>query len=158
MERLSTAAVGQQSVYNFILQEDSEFLEETVVIGYGVQRKSDLTGAGKINSKLTFEDVMEEKQYEMWFGSCRFLDIVRWSKQGKVNLDQLFNKSGLHQNATTVYDAFFTKGEAEHRLYTEPCSLKFNDFVVGKNEYFPFPRDYKNANPNLHDVLGWATE
>ena len=116
------------------------------------------TTAGKINSKLTFEDVMEEKQYEMWFGSCRFLDIVRWSKQGKVNLDQLFNKSGLHQNATTVYDAFFTKGEAEHRLYTEPCSLKFNDFVVGKNEYFPFPRDYKNANPNLHDVLGWATE
>ena len=73
VERLSTAAVGQQSMYNFILQEDSEFLEETVVIGYGVQRKSDLTGAGK-------------------------------------------------------------------------------------NEYFPFPRDYKNANPNLHDVLGWATE
>ncbi|MBO4757447.1 MAG: TonB-dependent receptor [Bacteroidales bacterium] len=40
-----TAQVGQQSVYNFILQEDTEFLEETVVIGYGVQRKSDLTGA-----------------------------------------------------------------------------------------------------------------
>ena len=40
-----TSPVGQQSVYNFILQEDTEFLEETVVIGYGVQRKSDLTGA-----------------------------------------------------------------------------------------------------------------
>ena len=40
-----TVAVGQQSVFNFVLQEDSEFLEETVVIGYGVQKKSDLTGA-----------------------------------------------------------------------------------------------------------------
>ena len=40
-----TVPVGQQSVFNFILQEDNEFLEETVVIGYGVQRKSDLTGS-----------------------------------------------------------------------------------------------------------------
>ena len=40
-----TVAVGTQSVFNFVLQEDTEFLDETVVIGYGVQRKSDLTGA-----------------------------------------------------------------------------------------------------------------
>ena len=40
-----TVAVGAQSVLNFVLEEDNEFLEETVVIGYGVQRKSDLTGA-----------------------------------------------------------------------------------------------------------------
>ena len=40
-----TVSVGQQSVINFTLQEDTEFLDETVVIGYGVQRKSDLTGA-----------------------------------------------------------------------------------------------------------------
>ena len=40
-----TAPVGSQSVFNFILEEDNEFLEETVVIGYGVQRKSDLTGS-----------------------------------------------------------------------------------------------------------------
>ncbi|MBR6212343.1 MAG: carboxypeptidase-like regulatory domain-containing protein, partial [Bacteroidales bacterium] len=40
-----TVAVGSQSVLNFTLEEDTEFLDETVVIGYGVQRKSDLTGA-----------------------------------------------------------------------------------------------------------------
>ena len=38
-------AVGNQSVFNIRLAEDTEFLEETVVIGYGVQKKSDLTGA-----------------------------------------------------------------------------------------------------------------
>ena len=37
--------VADQSVFNIVLQEDTQFLEETVVIGYGVQKKSDLTGA-----------------------------------------------------------------------------------------------------------------
>ena len=37
--------VGNQTVFNVVLEEDSEFLEETVVIGYGVQKKSDLTGS-----------------------------------------------------------------------------------------------------------------
>ena len=38
-------SVGNQSVFNVVLQEDTEFLDETVVIGYGVQKKSDLTGS-----------------------------------------------------------------------------------------------------------------
>jgi len=40
-----TVSVGSQSVINVKLSEDTELLEETVVIGYGVQKKSDLTGA-----------------------------------------------------------------------------------------------------------------
>ena len=117
-----------------------------------VQERS---GSGKISSSLTFEAVMEEKQYELWFESCRFHDLVRWSKQGKVDLDQVFNKSGIHQQVPTVYDAFFTKGESEHRLYTEYQSLKAG-FVVGKHEYYPFPHDFMTVNPNLKNVGGWA--
>ena len=37
--------VGDKAEINVILQEDAEFIDETVVIGYGVQRKSDLTGS-----------------------------------------------------------------------------------------------------------------
>ena len=40
-----TFSTANQSVFNVVLKEDTEFLEETVVIGYGVQKKSDLTGA-----------------------------------------------------------------------------------------------------------------
>ena len=40
-----TIAIGAESVYNVVLQEDTQLLEETVVIGYGVQKKSDLTGS-----------------------------------------------------------------------------------------------------------------
>ena len=40
-----TVAVGNQTNFRFVLVEDTEFLDETVVIGYGVQKKSDLSGA-----------------------------------------------------------------------------------------------------------------
>ena len=43
--KTQTFVVGSQSTYNVVLEEDTEFLEETVVVGYGVQRKSDVTGA-----------------------------------------------------------------------------------------------------------------
>ena len=38
-------AVGNQTRFTIVMEEDTEVLEETVVIGYGVQRKSDVTGA-----------------------------------------------------------------------------------------------------------------
>lgn len=38
-------SVANQTNFNITLKEDTEFLEETVVVGYGVQRKSDVTGA-----------------------------------------------------------------------------------------------------------------
>ncbi|MEH0158204.1 TonB-dependent receptor [Limibacter armeniacum] len=45
-------AVGNQTVFNIVLDEDLAQLEEVVVVGYGVQRKSDLTGAvSSISSK-----------------------------------------------------------------------------------------------------------
>ncbi len=121
-----------------------------------VQERS---GSGKISTSLTFDAVMEEKQYEMWFESCRFLDLVRWSKQGKVDLNKIFNESGIHERIPTVYDEFFTEGkpgyQKEHKLFTEYGKAIYNPFQVGKHEYLPFPLQYKIANPNLKDVLGW---
>ena len=37
--------IGSQPTINITLREDTELLDEIVVVGYGVQRKSDLTGA-----------------------------------------------------------------------------------------------------------------
>ena len=43
--------VGNQTVINVRLKEDSSSLEEVVIIGYGTQRKSDLTGSvGSVSS------------------------------------------------------------------------------------------------------------
>lgn len=35
----------EKAVYDMVLAEDNQMIEETVVVGYGVQRKSDITGA-----------------------------------------------------------------------------------------------------------------
>lgn len=37
--------IGNQSVINAVLEEELKALDEVVVVGYGVQRKSELTGA-----------------------------------------------------------------------------------------------------------------
>lgn len=37
--------VGQAAVYNVVLKEDDNSLEEVVVVGYGVKKKKDLTGS-----------------------------------------------------------------------------------------------------------------
>lgn len=37
--------IGRQSIVNVVLEEDAKTLDEVVIVGYGTQRKSDLTGA-----------------------------------------------------------------------------------------------------------------
>ena len=119
------------------------------------------SGSGKISSSLTFEDVMEEKQYEMWFENCRFPDLVRWGKQGKVNLNEIFNTryGGIHKHVPTVFDEYVMEGkpgyQKEHKLYTEYSQVKFNDFS-DKYMYLPFPLECRLAN-HFKNVLGWES-
>lgn len=40
-----TVAVGNQSVMKIVLQDDSQMLDDVVVVGYGTMRKKDLTGS-----------------------------------------------------------------------------------------------------------------
>ena len=117
-----------------------------------VQERS---GSGKISSSLNLQDIMDEKQYELWFEGCRFHDLVRWAAQGKVNLDQVFNGSGFHDRIPITTDDFFTSEAAEHKLTVKYVQAHYEKFQTGKHEYFPFPRDVKVANPNIQDVLGW---
>ena len=126
-----------------------------------VQQRS---GSGKISSSLTFNDVMEEKQYEMWFENCRFPDLVRWSNQGKVNIADIYNKGGkdgqgIHKNVPTVFDEYSIEGKPgykkEHKLFTTYSSVDYNDFS-DKYKYLPFPRKPRQAN-KFKNVLGWES-
>ncbi|WP_299754663.1 TonB-dependent receptor [uncultured Pontibacter sp.] len=49
-------AVGNQATFNISLQTDAKALEEVVVIGYGTQKKSDVTGAV---TSVTSEDFVQ---------------------------------------------------------------------------------------------------
>ena len=83
-----TVAVGNQSVINVTLQEDTEFLEETVVIGYGVQRKSDVTGA-----------VASVKSAEL---NNRSTSDAAAALQGKAAGVQVLNMSGAPGSGATI--------------------------------------------------------
>ena len=78
--KTQTFAVGNQSVFNVVLEEDTEMLEETVVIGYGVQKKSDVTGA---IASLKSDDLMNRSS----------TDAIQ-AMQGKAAGVQIVNSSG----------------------------------------------------------------
>lgn len=114
--------------------------------------------AGVPETEATFQNIMDEKQYEFWFENCRFQDLVRWSNLGKVDIVKLMNAQYHDGKNTvpTVFDEFNETGV--HKLYVTYSSVDNATFQKGKHEYLPFPLDFKTVNPNLKDVLGWATE
>ena len=48
--------VGSQSSYNIMLKEDSQSLDEVVVVGYGTVRKADLAGSVAVLDNKAFKD------------------------------------------------------------------------------------------------------
>ena len=126
-----------------------------------LQEVQERSGSGKISTSLTFENVMEEKQYEMWFENCRFPDLVRWGKQGKVNLNEVFNTryGGIHKHVPTVFDEYSIEGKPgykkEHKLFTTYSVVDYNDFS-DKYMYLPFPLKPRLAN-KFKNVLGWES-
>lgn len=69
--------VGNQSVLNISLQEDTSSLEEVVVVGYGTQRKSDLTGAISSISSKDLKETPAGNFLEQSQGRLAGVDIVR---------------------------------------------------------------------------------
>ena len=83
-----TFAVGNQSTFNIVLEEDAEILEETVVIGYGVQKKSDVTGA-----------IASVKESDL---ENRTATDVAQAIQGKAAGVQIVNSSGAPGAASSI--------------------------------------------------------
>ena len=80
--------VADKTVIDVILREDAEFLEETVVIGYGVQRKSDLTGSV---ASVRSEELMD-----------RSTSDAAAALQGKAAGVQVFNDSGAPGEGSSI--------------------------------------------------------
>ena len=83
-----TVARAGRSVIDVVLAEDTEFLEETVVIGYGVQRKSDVTGA-----------IASVKESDL---ENRTATDVAQALQGKAAGVQIVNASGAPGAASSI--------------------------------------------------------
>ena len=81
-------AIGNQTRFAIVMEEDNEMIEETVVIGYGVQRKSDVTGAiASVGS-----EVLEN----------RSVDNVAAAFAGKTSGVQVISSSGDPSSIGTI--------------------------------------------------------
>ena len=83
-----TVAVEGRSAIDIVFSEDTEFLEETVVIGYGVQKKSDVTGA-----------IASVKESDL---ENRTTTDVAQALQGKAAGVQIVNASGAPGAASSI--------------------------------------------------------
>jgi len=55
-QSLEVSAIGDGKVMNIVLKEDSEMLDEVVVVGYGVQKKETLSGSIAVVDQKIFKD------------------------------------------------------------------------------------------------------
>ncbi|MHA7059481.1 SusC/RagA family TonB-linked outer membrane protein [Aquimarina sp. M1] len=92
--------VGQSRVINVTLQEDSESLEQVVVIGYGTQRKKEVTGAVSVVGSGTIEELNPVR--------------IEQALQGQVAGVNITSQSGAPgSNATISIRGISTNGQAQ---------------------------------------------
>ncbi len=90
-------------VLNVNLEPDTELIEETVVVGYGVQKKSDLTGA---ISSVTSES-MENRTSE----------TIGHALQGKISGVQILQNSGAPGASATIRVRGYSSNSSSDPLY-----------------------------------------
>lgn len=81
-------AIGSRTVVNFVLAENTQALEEVVVVGYGTQRKSDVTGSISV---ATAEDILKTSSFNALAGL-----------KGKASGVNIFTNSGQPGGPTRV--------------------------------------------------------
>jgi TonB-linked SusC/RagA family outer membrane protein len=85
--------VGNQTRIDVVMSEASELLSQVVVIGYGVQRKEDLTGAISVISSEELVDVPTQSVGQALQGKVAGLQIIPGS--GRPGADAIFRIRGV---------------------------------------------------------------
>lgn len=96
--------VGSQSVINVVLKEDMQSLEEVVVVGYGVQKKSDLTGAISSVSSDRITSIGTSSVMSALQGSTPGVDIsTNSARPGSSFSIQIRGQNSLNADAKPLY-------------------------------------------------------
>ena len=77
--------VGGRTVINVKLSEDHQQLEEVVVIGYGTQKKADLTGAVAVVDMKEAKKMPSTNIYEMLQGQVTGVSVSTTSDPGSMS-------------------------------------------------------------------------
>ena len=101
--RTQTVAIGGKSSISVTLEEDKQLLDEVVVVGYGVQRKSDVTGAlTRVGEKeLTTKPVANA--FEALQGKAAGVDITSGERPGSVGSIMIRGTRSLTASSSPLY-------------------------------------------------------
>lgn len=90
--------VGGRSVVNVTMQPDSYMLEETVVIGYGTVKKSDLTGAVSVVKPEEYKQKVNMSVGDMLQGAAAGVNVRSTGEIGGVPTIQIRGTGNLTNN------------------------------------------------------------
>ena len=135
-------------------------------------------GSKTISDNVDLETVKKEKCWELWFEGCRYMDLMRWYKQGDTDN---FTKEGMEhlknagKRTPNLCDKLSEKPSDIEGVDPNDVVWEFGDekssrffifhthpaqdagFEVGwqeKHKLFPYPQEIKEMNPNLRQE-GW---
>lgn len=99
----TTVTVDNRSQYRVVLAEDTQLIDEVVVVGYGVQKKSDVTGAmiSISDKELTSRPV--SNAFEAMQGKAAGVDITSNERPGEIGNIFIRGVRSLSAESTPLY-------------------------------------------------------
>ncbi|MDR2056947.1 MAG: TonB-dependent receptor [Dysgonamonadaceae bacterium] len=95
--------VGNQTVFDVAMQEDDQVLDEVVVIGYGVQKKSLVSGAITKVTSADLEKAMPTRLEDVLNGRVAGLAVMQSNGQPGAGSDMLIRGIGSVNNSSPLY-------------------------------------------------------
>ena len=94
--RTQNLAVDGKSQFNVTLEDDKQLLDEVVVVGYGVQRKSDVTGALTRVGEKEINSRPVNNAFEALQGKAAGVDITTNERPGTVGSIMIRGQRSIH--------------------------------------------------------------
>ena len=101
--RTQNIAVGGKSQFNVTLEEDKQLLDEVVVVGYGVQRKSDVTGALTRVGEKELNTKPVSNAFEALQGKAAGVDITTSERPGTVGSISIRGTRSISASSAPLY-------------------------------------------------------
>ncbi len=95
--------VGNQTRIDVVLQEDAAMLDEVVVVGYGVQKKSDVTGALSHVGAEELQSRPVNNAFEALQGKAAGVDITTSDRPGTVGTIRIRGERSLTASNDPLY-------------------------------------------------------
>jgi len=101
--KTKTVALNGRTKVSVTLEEDAANLDEVVVVGYGVQKKSDVTGALTRVDEKTLQAKPVSNAFEALQGKAAGVDITSGTRPGEVGTIRIRGNRSISASNTPLY-------------------------------------------------------